>query len=207
MLYSRANLIAGPAPDLTGALLDMIDALIQPDAMALFVSDRDAWRLVSADCITQADMEVLGRLLERERETLASGLQVVPRRQPDCMIIPALSSGVVIGILLVRPVPDPGVLPRPWVPTLVTLLGRGLDECLGRVSVHAAPPSQAQLDAAEREQLLGHLVRNEWNISRVARVLGVTRMTVYNRMHRYKFARERVYKTRKRRAKRRAEAK
>ncbi len=48
----------------------------------------------------------------------------------------------------------------------------------------------------EREKLLLLLNRNEWNIARVARLMGVTRRTVYLRLQRYGIPRERVPKTR-----------
>jgi len=50
----------------------------------------------------------------------------------------------------------------------------------------------------EREKLLLLLNRNEWNIARVARMMGVTRRTVYLRLQRYKIPRERVAKSRTR---------
>lgn len=46
----------------------------------------------------------------------------------------------------------------------------------------------------QREQLLATLDRNEWNISRVARVLGLARRTIYLRMARYRIPRKRVPK-------------
>src|SRR5712691_528399 len=48
----------------------------------------------------------------------------------------------------------------------------------------------------EREKLLLLLNRNRWNIARVARLMGVTRRTVYLRLQRYNVPRERVPKTR-----------
>lgn len=48
----------------------------------------------------------------------------------------------------------------------------------------------------EREKLLLLLNRNEWNIARVARLMKVTRRTIYLRLQRYKIPRERVRKTR-----------
>jgi hypothetical protein len=48
----------------------------------------------------------------------------------------------------------------------------------------------------EREKLLLLLNRNEWNIARVARMMGVTRRTVYLRLQRYNIPRERVPKAR-----------
>jgi transcriptional regulator with GAF, ATPase, and Fis domain len=48
----------------------------------------------------------------------------------------------------------------------------------------------------EREKLLLLLNRNEWNIARVARMMSVTRRTVYLRLQRYNIPRERVPKAR-----------
>jgi hypothetical protein len=48
----------------------------------------------------------------------------------------------------------------------------------------------------EREKLLLLLNRNEWNIARVSRLMGVTRRTIYLRLQRYNIPRERVPKTR-----------
>jgi hypothetical protein len=48
----------------------------------------------------------------------------------------------------------------------------------------------------EKEKLLLLLNRNEWNIARVARMMGVTRRTVYLRLQRYNIPRERVPKSR-----------
>lgn len=52
------------------------------------------------------------------------------------------------------------------------------------------------VDDIEREKLLLLLNRNEWNIARVARLMGLTRRTIYLRLARYKIPREHVRKTR-----------
>jgi putative methionine-R-sulfoxide reductase with GAF domain len=52
----------------------------------------------------------------------------------------------------------------------------------------------------ERQKLLLLLDRNDWNIARVARLMGVTRRTVYLRLQRYNIPRQRVYKSRLRAA-------
>ena len=49
-------------------------------------------------------------------------------------------------------------------------------------------------EGLERERLLMLLERNEWNIARVARILGVTRRTIYLRLARFGVAREHVRK-------------
>jgi transcriptional regulator with GAF, ATPase, and Fis domain len=46
-------------------------------------------------------------------------------------------------------------------------------------------------DAVARDQLLVLLERNEWNIARVARLLGLTRATVYHRLGRFGIPRQR----------------
>jgi len=63
-------------------------------------------------------------------------------------------------------------------------LGSDLDQFVGIRS-----------DEVERHRLIELLKRNEWNLARVARVLGVTRRTVYMRLKRYDIARQKVPKT------------
>ena len=46
-----------------------------------------------------------------------------------------------------------------------------------------------------REKLLLLLNRNEWNIARVSRLMGVTRRTIYLRLQRYGIPREKIRKT------------
>jgi hypothetical protein len=70
------------------------------------------------------------------------------------------------------PAPPPGERPRGWE--------RDLD---GNAAL-----------GAERERLLMMLERNEWNIARVARLMNVTRRTIYLRLERYGLPRERVRK-------------
>jgi len=47
----------------------------------------------------------------------------------------------------------------------------------------------------EQRRLVATLERHEWNIARVARLMGVTRRTIYLRLKRYKIDRRRVPKT------------
>jgi transcriptional regulator of acetoin/glycerol metabolism len=50
-------------------------------------------------------------------------------------------------------------------------------------------------DELTKEQLRQALARHEWNLSAVARRLGVTRRTVYMRMARFGIARKRIPKS------------
>jgi Bacterial regulatory protein, Fis family len=55
--------------------------------------------------------------------------------------------------------------------------------------------SQTSDEEIARERLLLLLVQNEWNISRVARLMGVTRRTIYLRLQRHNIVREKVRKS------------
>jgi hypothetical protein len=72
------------------------------------------------------------------------------------------------------------------------------------IAAASAPPapspvqaylSQTSDEEIARERLLLLLVQNEWNISRVARLMGVTRRTIYLRLQRHNIVREKVKKT------------
>lgn len=200
MLHSRVHGIGDFGPDLVEAVLDTVTALAHPDAIALYALDRDTWRLVRADGATHVDLDVPSRLTDSERRALRGGMPVVPKRRPPVFIMPAAAGGRLAGVLTLWPVPGLRRLPRMHVPTLVALLTRALDE-LAR-GVDSAACGEDELtgeDAAERETLVALLVANEWNVARVARLLGVTRMTVYNRLRRLKVPRERVRRSKPRR--------
>ncbi len=73
-------------------------------------------------------------------------------------------------------------------------------EASSSVEAWEAYLERTPVEDMEREKLLLLLNRNEWNIARVARMMGVTRRTVYLRLQRYNIPRERVPKTRLRTA-------
>lgn len=56
------------------------------------------------------------------------------------------------------------------------------------------PSGRCSLDA-QAVALRALLEAQEWNVARVARILGVTRMTIYNRLRRLQIPRERVLKS------------
>ncbi len=62
----------------------------------------------------------------------------------------------------------------------------------------ATPDGDARASIAA-DNLIFLLDRHEWNIAHVARLLNVTRMTLYNRLRRAGIDRKRVWKTPRRR--------
>lgn len=81
---------------------------------------------------------------------------------------------------------------------LLNLLGREL-EALLRLNVGTPTAVLAPVETAattgEPEALRALLEQHEWSVARVARLLGVTRMTVYNRMRRYGVLRTKLEET------------
>jgi transcriptional regulator with GAF, ATPase, and Fis domain len=78
----------------------------------------------------------------------------------------------------------------------VTDNGPMREQALSRAQGWEAYLERTPVEDMEREKLLLLLNRNEWNIARVARLMGVTRRTIYLRLQRYNIPRERVPKTR-----------
>ena len=79
-------------------------------------------------------------------------------------------------------------------------VGLGVERAPSRAEAWESYLERTPVEDMEREKLLLLLNRNEWNIARVARLMGVTRRTIYLRLQRYNIPRERVPKTRPRRA-------
>jgi len=76
----------------------------------------------------------------------------------------------------------------------------GTERAPSRAEAWESYLERTPVEDMEREKLLLLLNRNEWNIARVSRLMGVTRRTIYLRLQRYKIPRERVRKTRLRAA-------
>jgi hypothetical protein len=70
------------------------------------------------------------------------------------------------------------------------------DEAVPADALHAVATLPPARTSTLRLRVL--LDENEWNIARVARILGVTRMTVYNRLRRQGVKRKRVPKSSRR---------
>ena len=79
-------------------------------------------------------------------------------------------------------------------------VGASVERAPSRAEAWESYLERTPVEDMEREKLLLLLNRNEWNIARVARLMGVTRRTIYLRLQRYNIPRERVPKTRPRRA-------
>ena len=124
---------------------------------------------------------------------------------------PKLAGGAILddGVQLLAPILDGtdlvGVLyldsPRAFdtddTATYRALLGKALRPHVVPAIVGNYPATQPAQEM-EKERLLQTRQRNEWNIARVARQLGLGRPTIYARLQRYGIDRKKVPKTLKR---------
>jgi hypothetical protein len=193
-------------------------------AGAVFVKEADRVALFASRGIDQHVLDTIQSVWSRQRESLARGETLyVPDRASDRRLDGAAGVAAAPASLAVVPVLDDGeIVALLYVDSLDRHFCAAHDlDRLGRFSrivakavrdagrgVAAVPGSPKEdwetyiertpVEDMEREKLLLLLNRNEWNIARVARLMGVTRRTIYLRLQRYNIPRERVRKTRPR---------
>lgn len=180
---------------LTLALANVAGRWARARGIAVFRNHGGHLRLLASDRLTQPSLNYLRHLWLREFEAIAPGC--VHAHMADAadtlhVVIPCLSGRSIRGLLYLETTPAA-------LPPLEALhaLGTVTAALLGNHRTTRRPAHTVRAGAAgfaEAENLRALLQRHEWNIARVARLLGVTRMTIYNRLRRYEVAREHVRK-------------
>ncbi len=152
--------------------------------------------LIVSDRLRQPSLDYVLGLWATERHELRHGA-VRTAGSETCLhvVIPCIANDRVYGLFYLEApadkLPPLTVLHALGGIIAATLRGaRGPNALLAPLG--ARPAVIATLTHAANLQAL--LDRHEWNIARVARLLGVTRMTVYNRMRRLGVARRKVRK-------------
>ena len=127
-------------------------------------------------------------LWRAEHKNLVSGKAV---RTSNGVMVPLRDEGTLVGALYLE---DVGEFDETVVGASLLTLTKAVGS---RDHVETLATYLPAVPAGEilREQMLAALDRNEWNISKVARILGVARRTVYLRLERYGIPRKRVPKT------------
>ncbi len=209
-----ADLLSSDEPRaLAERMIDAVLAYANGRRAALFQRDQGNLRLFASRGLDQPVLDVARTTWNQAAQSLADGRVVVvqaPGEQPEAKealmgagayaVVPVFEASRVVGLLYVD-----SVEPRFGTPEEQHALGQfariaamalATPERAGRTPVldvegylERTPPE----DIA-REQLLVLLDRHEWNISRVARVIGVTRQTIYTRLQRYGIERQRIPK-------------
>jgi len=201
-------------------LLETLIVHVKGNRAALFSREQDQMHLFASRGVDQSILDAVSFVWATQRQRLADGLPFVASKEPgspvvravfadvaDAAILPVRARDRMTGLLYVdsqTPIEADAlaaaeqlarlaaVALRAPIPRRSMLFERGLalETYLERV-----PPGEIA-----REQLLVLLERNEWNVSRVARLMGVTRRTIYLRLARYGIERKRVPKTLRRRS-------
>jgi len=195
--------------------LEVAMGLVNGRSAGVFASSDERLTLFASRGIDQHVLDAAETIWGRARKSLGRG---EPVYVPDCAQDPELAHVTAGGpaSLAVFPVFDGDELVALlYIDSLVPRFCEAKDvQRLARFSAllaDAVRPDRAAVPAVlgweaylertpvediERQKLLLLLNRNEWNIARVARLMGVTRRTIYLRLQRYNIPRERVYKTR-----------
>lgn len=203
--------------------LDVVLFLVNGRSAAVFNADQDRLILFASKAVDQHVLDTAHLVWGLAREPLKRGESTyVPDINSDKRL-PRTEGGGPVSFAMVPVNGTEGLLAVLYVDSLdphfcttqdlerLTKFSRIIAKAVGEGS--GAPergPSRAEawesylertpVEDMEREKLLLLLNRNEWNIARVARLMGVTRRTIYLRLQRYNIPRERVPKTRTRRA-------
>ncbi len=185
---------------------DLFRVLARPPRAAVFgCPSGSQLTLELSHGVDQLALDLAHAEWARSPELLTGGAPAYGQNdERSFLLLPCLHAGLVSGLLYAEIGVKSRRIPAPHLATFASILGRALQARAGLLPAEAEPDEPGaevvpQPDA-ERENLVLLLERNEWNVSRVARLLGVTRMTVYNRLRRFKVTRERVPKSPRRRA-------
>ncbi len=189
------------------AALGMLRFTFGAGAAALFacrVADAaPRLELVIGQGLTQGGLDRVADVWARGRVSLAAG-QPSGGDEPSFLVLPCHDERGFAGVVYLE---GDAVFRRSRLALLASLspvvsrVLRRLDGLDDPVEDDHVETSSSNADAASLHMLLDH---NEWNVSRVARVLGVTRMTVYNRLRRFAIQRRRVRKSPRRKLRVRA---
>lgn len=200
--------------------LEVVMSLTNGRAGAVFTRNDDRMTLFASRGIDQEVLDVVPSVWSRFRESFERDEAFyVPDRPNDrrlpkpeagsipaaFAIVPVVQDGALIALLYVDSL-DPHFCASHDLDRLKKfsrIIAKAVtDSSEGRVrpNVDAWETylERTPVEDMEREKLLLLLNRNEWNIARVARLMGVTRRTIYLRLERYKIPRERVRKTKPR---------
>jgi len=222
LLDQFAGLIAGDdEPRRVGErTLEVLMALVNGRSAGVFAAGKDRLTLFASRGIDQHVLDAVETLWKRGKDQLRRGQPVyVPDTSADAdlsgraggpaslAMFPVLEGDELVALLYLDSA-ETHFCPPSDVERLrrfSRLLARAVRPEAEAAPREAAAGWEAYLERTpvqdiERQKLLLLLNRNEWNIARVARLMSVTRRTIYLRLQRYNIPRERVPKTRPRRA-------
>ncbi|HEY7509497.1 MAG TPA: helix-turn-helix domain-containing protein [Vicinamibacteria bacterium] len=196
-----ALLVAGDPRGAADRILAFLLSLNKARGAAVFALDGDRLTLFTGRGFELEAVTTVQNAWTSQRDKLEKG-EIL--RQSDArassVVVPLMDEGTVVALLYLDVAAE-----TEWKSldaSSLTAFGVAIAQAVIAASSGAPEPSPVQAylsqtsdDEIARERLLLLLVQNEWNISRVARLMGVTRRTIYLRLQRHNIVREKVRKT------------
>jgi hypothetical protein len=196
-----ALLVAGDPRGAADRILTFLLSLNKARGAAVFALDGDRLTLFTGRGFDVEAVATVQNAWTTHRDKLQNG-EVL--RQSDAraasVVAPLMDGAVVVALLYLDAASD-----SEWKSldaSSLTAFGVAIAQAVIAAASGPAEPSPVQAYLSQtsdeeiaRERLLLLLVQNEWNISRVARLMGVTRRTIYLRLQRHNIVREKVRKT------------
>jgi len=196
-----ALLVAGDPRGAADRTLEFLLSLNRARAAVVFALDGDRLILFSGRSYSlEAVATAQAAWADHRAELIAGQVLRASDRLATYAIAPLIENGSVVALLYldVAAGTDWTALDVGSLTAFGVALGQAV---IAAASASPAPsPIEAYLSRTSdeeiaRERLLLLLVQNEWNISRVSRLMGITRRTIYHRLQRHGIAREKVDKT------------
>ncbi|HEX6738414.1 MAG TPA: helix-turn-helix domain-containing protein [Vicinamibacteria bacterium] len=168
-------------------------------AAALFQREHDDMLLFASVGVEQSGLEAVNGAWSSQRERLLAGEPVLANgAEVSRAIVPVAEGPELVGLLYVES-------SRAFQPQQAPVLSQlARIASMAFVIAPAMKPGEPETEPVEsylartppedvgRQQLVALLAHNGWNIAKVARVLEVTRATVYNRLARFGIQRQRA---------------
>lgn len=186
-------LVSMDSVDQAGRVLSRLVDYVKASGGAVVVPGNGAPRVLVARNVALPNLEDLPGLWERHEKTLRAGHSAGRNGQ---RLLPLLDGADLVGAVYME-----GAVAEPQrIKPFLDVLARAVLAATDPEALRAfgADLLGVGIERSKREITLASLRQHEWNISRVARELGLTRRTIYLRLTRWGIARERVPKTARR---------
>ena len=198
--------------------IDVVLSLVEGRCGAVFTLDDDRLLLFASRGIDQHALDAAQAVWSSRAGTLRSGeafyaaepgavagLKAHAAQGPASLtMVPVLQDGLFVALLYIDAA-EPHFLnnaDRERLTKFARIIAKAVTQTArpkaSRAEAWETYLERTPVEDMEREKLLLLLNRNEWNIARVARLMGVTRRTIYLRLQRHNIPRERVPKNRPR---------
>ena len=186
MDQTLAPLVADDPRISAGKLLDHIAARCKAKGAAAVTVDSGELASFAGE-VPLSRLAALESLWKVEAKNLRAGLAVTAG---SYRLLPLMDGQELTGLLFIEG--NTGVEKKN---PAVVALAAALKAARARPAPHDAGEEVVVGRETERQRLVAALELHEWNIARVARLIGVTRRTIYLRLRKHKIDRLRVPKT------------